>query len=69
MMSDRIKIMRDRKWPDIYLSPQPLLSCQKVRGARGCFGGGHKGAFNFLLENDITDQTCSTYIGKGYSNG
>jgi hypothetical protein len=32
-------------------------------------GGGHKGAFNFLLENDITDQTCSTYIGKGYSNG
>ncbi len=44
-LSDRIKIKRDAKWPDIIISPQVLLTCDKIPGDLGCAGGDMFNAF------------------------
>lgn len=66
-MSDRIKIMRQAQWPDINISPQVLLSCE--RPDDGCFGGEALTATKWIAENNITDETCSIYQAKGWNNG
>ena len=59
VLSDRIKIARNAAWPDINLSPQVLISCQK--DAFGCHGGSPLTAFRWIHEHEITDRTCSIY--------
>jgi cathepsin X len=66
-MSDRIKILRKAKWPDIYIAPQVLLSCENI--SNGCGGGYHMRAFKWIEENNITDETCSIYQSRGRKNG
>jgi len=65
--------MRNAAWPDINVSPQPLISCMNnVTGwpnDMGCFGGDQKDAFEWMLTNEITDRTCSIYQGRGWTNG
>jgi cathepsin X len=66
-MSDRIKIMRKAQWPEINISPQVLLSCEKKD--LGCHGGDSLTAFEWIHQNEITDETCSIYRARGHENG
>ena len=59
--------MRKAQWPDIQLSEQVLLSCDKQH--RGCSGGWPFLAFKWIKDNGITDNTCSPYQALGYRNG
>ncbi|EAR83820.1 papain family cysteine protease (macronuclear) [Tetrahymena thermophila SB210] len=68
-LSDRIKIARNATFPDINLSPQFLLSCQQDQEDLGCNGGDARNAFAWIHSNNITDETCSVYRAKGYTNG
>ena len=67
VLSDRAKITRNASWPDIIISPQVLVSCDKQH--RGCYGGWPILSYKYILENGITDETCSPYQSRGYSNG
>ena len=65
-LSDRIKINRNAAWPDINIAVQPLISCS---GDDGCHGGEAYNAFQWMNENEITDETCSIYRARGLDNG
>jgi cathepsin X len=57
-LSDRIKIMRNLSWPEIYLPPQVLLNC----GNAGTCDGGEPGAvYEYIHQNGIPDETCQNY--------
>jgi len=66
-VSDRIKIMRNAAWPDINISPQVLISCE--HNSLGCHGGNAILAYEWMSNNEITDETCSIYTGRGLDNG
>ena len=66
-MSDRIKIMRKAQWPDINIAPQVLISCQKSDS--GCDGGDALAALRWIAHNNISDETCSIYQARGWTNG
>jgi cathepsin X len=69
-MSDRIKIMRNATWPDINIAPQILLSCAiEEYNSKGCNGGDEHAAYQYIHEHNITDETCSVYRARGYTNG
>lgn len=51
--------MRNAKFPDINLSPQVLLSCEKKDD--GCEGGETYNAYEYMYRYNITDETCSIY--------
>jgi len=68
-LSDRIKIRRGAKWPDVNISPQVLLSCDTTLGDLGCAGGDMINAFQWIHENNITDESCSSYQALGWTNG
>jgi len=67
VVSDRIKIMRKGAWPDINISPQPLLSCDMTD--LGCHGGDNIEAFSWMRDNEVTDRTTSIYMARGHDNG
>lgn len=66
-LSDRIKILRNATWPDINLAPQVLLSCDT--DSQGCSGGDSLSAYAYIQKSGITDETCSQYRARGYTNG
>lgn len=66
-MSDRIKIRRKAQWPDINLAPQILISC--IPDNHGCDGGDAIIAYEWIFNNNITDETCSPYQAFGHDNG
>jgi cathepsin X len=66
-LSDRIKILRNATWPEVNLSPQVLVSCDKE--SDGCHGGNTLLAYKYIYENGITDETCSIYRAWGHDNG
>lgn len=66
-LSDRIKIRRNAQWPDIILSPQVLISCELPD--EGCHGGDARTAYEWIHNNNITDETCSPYQAYGHDNG
>lgn len=65
-MSDRIKIARNARWPDINIAPQVLISCSDDDG---CHGGDSYNAFEWMSKNNITDETCAIYRARGHDNG
>jgi cathepsin X len=67
VVSDRIKIARNAAWPDINLSPQPLISCEMID--YGCEGGEDINAYKWMHDNQITDRTTSIYLARGHTNG
>jgi cathepsin X len=67
VLSDRIKIARKGAWPDINISPQPLLSCDMTD--LGCHGGDNIEAFSWMRDNEVTDRTTSIYMARGHDNG
>ena len=66
-ISDRFKIINNAKFPDVYISPQVLLSCDFA--SNGCDSGDFLTAYNYIYTNGITDETCEVYQGKGYTDG
>jgi cathepsin X len=66
-LSDRIKIMKKGAWPDINIAPQVFVSCSTEDN--GCHGGDMINAFKYGHENELTDETCSIYHGRGLDNG
>ena len=69
-MSDRIKILKNAKFPDVVLAGQPILSCLNDQdGAAGCFGGFSHYVYQYVQENGLTDNTCSMYQARGWTNG
>lgn len=57
-LSDRIAVQQRGQWPQIGLSPQMLINC---RGGGGCSGGDPAGAYRYIHEQGVTDQTCQNY--------
>ena len=66
-LSDRIKIARKAAWPDINIAPQVLISCEMKDD--GCHGGEPVYAYEFMYNNEVTDETCSLYQARGHDNG
>jgi len=66
-LSDRIKIARKAAWPDINISPQVLISCEMKD--QGCHGGEPVFAYEWMYNNEVTDETCSIYQARGHDNG
>jgi cathepsin X len=66
-LSDRIKIIRKAKWPDIIISPQVLLACDDK--SNGCEGGDPISAYEYIYKRNITDETCAIYRARGWTNG
>jgi len=66
-LSDRIKIARNASWPDINISPQVLISCEEPD--QGCDGGDALTAYQWIAANNISDETCSSYQARGWTNG
>ena len=66
-ISDRIKIARNAQWPDINISPQVVISCSS--NDFGCNGGDAISAYEFMHNNEFTDETCSIYRARGNTNG
>jgi cathepsin X len=59
-LADRIKIMRNGAWPDFNLAIQYVLNCgTDVAGS--CYGGSATGAFQFVQEKGIPQDTCLQY--------
>ena len=49
------------------MSPQVLISCEEYDS--GCHGGDFISAFKWIGDNNITDETCSSYQARGKDNG
>jgi len=58
-LSDRIKILRKGRWPDINIAPQVVVSCDK--DVNGCHGGDSVSAYAYIKARGVTDETCSVY--------
>lgn len=68
-LSDRIKIMRNASFPEIDLAPQVLLSCDSSSTNLGCHGGDSIVAYEYIAENNITEESCSVYQSWGWEQG
>lgn len=70
-MSDRLKILRKAAFPDIVLAAQPILSCLDYipDGADGCRGGFSHYVYQYVHDHGLTDNTCSMYQARGWTNG
>ena len=66
-ISDRIAIMRGSAFPEIDISPQVLLTCDK--NDDGCHGGYPPSAFQWMNQNDITDSSCAPYQALSWYEG
>ena len=66
-ISDRIKIARKAAWPDVNIAPQVIISCETKD--QGCHGGEAYNAFEWMADNEVTDETCSIYRARGLDNG
>jgi len=59
-ISDRIKIKRKAKWPDVVLAPQMMVNC----GPGTCKGGNSHMAYAWMHNHGVTDETCQPYQAK-----
>jgi cathepsin X len=66
-ISDRIAIMRGNKFPEINISPQVLLTCDA--GNDGCHGGDSQAAYQWMHDNDITEENCAPYRALSWKEG
>jgi len=63
-LSDRIKLMRNRAFPDIQLSPQVLVNCVTANQTLGCNGGDPYAAYAYIHAAGVTDDTCMNYVAQ-----
>jgi len=63
-LNDRFKLLRKNAHPDVQLGVQGLLNC--AGPAIGtCNGGDALGAYKWINENGISDETCNPYVASG----
>lgn len=60
-LADRIKIARNRAWPDVLLAVQSLVYC----ACNGCHGGGLWAAYDWIHNNTIGPDSCQNYVAQG----
>jgi len=64
-LADRVKILRQGTWPDYNFAIQYILNCgQDMAGT--CDGGYATGAFQFVQENGVPEDTCLQYQASDY---
>lgn len=62
-LADRVKIARRAQWPDINFSIQALLNCgTEIAGS--CHGGNAKGAYQYVHQYGIPEESCQLYKAK-----
>jgi cathepsin X len=66
-LSDRIAIKRGSAFPEIDISVQVLLDCDKKNS--GCNGGWPLQALDYIHKNGITDSTCAPYQALSWQEG
>lgn len=64
-LADRIKIHRRAAWPDVNLAIQDILNCGGDAGT--CMGGTAIGAYQYVAQSGIPDDTCQVYQAKDLS--
>lgn len=66
-LNDRIKIFRNRRYPDAILSRQALMNCVPQEDgsypAPGCNGGSAAMIHKYLNKNKVPDDSCMAYEG------
>lgn len=67
MISDRISVQRKAQFPEVMIAPSVLLKCDT--NSNGCHGGSVPGAFKWIHEHGITDETCAPFAARGRDNG
>ena len=63
-LSDRINILRNASFPQIDISVQTIMDCDKI--SHGCWGGWAATAYKWINENDIGDETCAPYTSTSW---
>eukprot|EP01147_Barroeca_monosierra_P002864 gene2865-5699_t len=63
-LGDRIKLARNRTFPDIQPSVQVLVDCVTLNDTHGCEGGDPTAAYSWIFKNGIQDETCTNYLAK-----
>jgi len=58
--------MRRHAFPEITLAPQVLINCN---GGGTCKGGSAEGAYRYLAEKGLPDETCQNYQAKNLRCG
>eukprot|EP00049_Salpingoeca_infusionum_P008937 m.148445 g.148445 ORF g.148445 m.148445 type:complete len:636 (+) comp14180_c0_seq1:17-1924(+) len=66
-LADRIKLQRNRTFPDIQPSVQVLVNCVTANQSHGCEGGDPTAAYDWVLKNKVPDETCTNYLAKDLS--
>merc|ERR1719361_2332945 len=66
-LSDRISIAYGDKFPEVDLSPQVVLNCDKQDD--GCHGGDQSQAYAYIKSNGIPSETCQSYTATGHDTG
>ena len=61
-LADRIKIRRKAAWPEVNLAIQDILNCGGEAGS--CMGGTALGAFAYVEQQGIPDDTCQVYQAR-----
>eukprot|EP00758_Cryptobia_borreli_P010749 Tbor_TRINITY_DN5598_c3_g1::TRINITY_DN5598_c3_g1_i1::g.12522::m.12522/K08568/CTSZ; cathepsin X len=60
-LADRIKIMRDRAFPDYMLAVQHIVYCV----SNGCDGGDAPVVYQYIYKNGIPVDSCLNYVAMG----
>ena len=70
VVSDRIKIQSNATWPEVIIAPQPILSCDSRSNLIdfGCDGGNDFTAYEWMVQNGITEESCSNYQAVGWDD-
>jgi cathepsin X len=62
-LSDRIALVRGNAAPEVVLAPQPLVDCV-TENSLGCSGGDPNAAFEWIMNNALTEENCSPYLAR-----
>merc|ERR1719422_1870051 len=64
-LNDRIKIMRNGRFPDVMLARQAMMNCippaDGVGSPPGCHGGDAWMVWTFMSKQKVPDETCIAY--------
>jgi len=68
-LNDRIKILRNARWPDVMLARQTLLNCvpgENNTAPPGCYGGDAELIYHYMSHTKVPDETCNTWKAKNH---
>ncbi|CAJ1393827.1 unnamed protein product [Effrenium voratum] len=67
-LNDRIKVMRNARFPDVMLARQVLMNCvpspNKSLPPPGCDGGDPWMIHQYLMKNEVPDESCMPYQAR-----